>query len=124
MAGIERFEDIKAWQKGRQLCKLVYAATKVAPFNRDYALCNQMRRAAISVVSNIAEGFESQNDRTFVKYLYMARASSGEVRAQAYIALDQEYISNETFQKIRSLADETSRLIASFIRYLERSFYP
>ena len=96
----------------------MYEVTKEAPFSRDYGLRDQIRRAAVSVISNIAEGFESQSDRTFIRYLYIAKGSSGEVRAQAYIALDQAYITQETFGRIYTLASETSRLIAGFIAYL------
>ncbi|OQY13323.1 MAG: four helix bundle protein [Propionibacterium sp. 4572_24] len=97
MAKIERFEEILGWQSGRKLCNLVYDLTKKALFSRDFGLRDQMRRAAVSVISNIAEGFESQNNRTFIRYLYIAKASSGEVRSQAYIALDQKYISQDEF---------------------------
>ncbi|MBN1580093.1 MAG: four helix bundle protein [Anaerolineae bacterium] len=120
MAGIERFEDIKSWQKGRELCKIVYAATHNRPFSQDWGLRDQFRRAAASIVSNIAEGFESQNNRTFVRYLYIAKASCGEVRAQAYIALDQAYLSQTEFDTIYRTATETSRLLAGFIDYLQK----
>ena len=124
MARIERFEDIKAWQKGRELCKLMYDCSNAAQFSHDYGLRDQVRRAAVSVMSNIAEGFESQNDRTFVRYLYIARASSGEVRAQTYVALDQGYISQEVFKSIYDAACATSRMITGFIIYLSRSPAP
>ena len=119
MAVFERFEDIKSWQRGRELCRLVYSATKKGAFSRDFGLRDQMRRAAVSVISNIAEGFESQNNRTFIRYLYIAKASCGEVRAQSYIALDQDYISQEEFNAIYALASETSRLIAGLVAYLK-----
>ncbi|MGC9399742.1 MAG: four helix bundle protein [Anaerolineae bacterium] len=93
MVKIERFEDVESWKKGRELCKMVYRMTNTGKFKRDYGLRDQIRRASVSVISNIAEGFESQNDRTFIRYLYIAKGSSGEVRAQAYVALDQGYIS-------------------------------
>ena len=121
MATIERFEDVKGWEKGRELCKLVYEATNKAPFSRDYALRDQIRRAAVSIISNIAEGFEGQNDRTFIRHLYIAKGSSGEVRAQAYIAMDQAYITPEVFNEIYALSSETSRLISGLITYLEQS---
>jgi len=124
MARIERFEEIKAWQEGRELCKLVYTCSNAAPFSRDYGLRDQIRRAAVSVVSNIAEGFESQNDRTFIRYLYIARASSGELRAQTYVALDQGYINQEAFKSIYDTACATSRMITGFITYLSRSPAP
>lgn len=119
MAVFEKFEDIKSWQRGRELCRLVYSATKKGAFSRDFGLRDQMRRAAVSVISNIAEGFESQNNRTFIRYLYIAKASCGEVRAQSYIALDQDYISQEEFNAIYALASETSRLIAGLVAYLK-----
>ena len=120
MAKIERFEEIQAWQKGRELCELVYQATNKGAFSHDYGLRDQIRRAVVSIVSNIAEGFESQNNRTFVRYLYIAKASSGEVRAQAYVALDQGYISQAEFDTLYALASETSRLIFGFTTYLEQ----
>jgi four helix bundle protein len=118
VATIERFEDIRSWQKGRELCGLVYQVTGKGAFSRDYSLREQMRRAAVSIVSNIAEGFESQNNRNFVRYLYMAKGSAGEVRAQCYVALDQQYINQETFDQLHRLTTETSRMIAAFIAYL------
>ena len=120
MAKIERFEDIQGWQKGRELCKLVYQATNKGTFSHDYGLRDQIRRAAVSVISNIAEGFESQNNRTFVRYLYIAKASCGEIRAQAYVASDQSYISQAEFDALYALSSETSRLMAGFIAYLEQ----
>lgn len=121
MAKIERFEDIKGWEKGRELCKLVYEVTNKAPFSRDYGLRDQIHRAAVSIISNIAEGFESQNDRTFIRHFYIAKGSSGEVRAQAYIAMDQGYVTPEVFNQIYTLSSETSRLISGFITYLEQN---
>ena len=119
MAKIEQFEEILGWQSGRELCNLVYDLTKKELFSRDFGLRDQMRRASVSVISNIAEGFESQNNRTFIRYLYIAKASSGEVRSQAYIALDQRYISQDDFDQIHDLSTQTSRRIAGFIAYLE-----
>jgi len=120
MVRIERFEDVESWKKGRELCKIVYDMTNAGEFRRDYGLRDQIRRASVSVISNIAEGFESQNDRTFIRYLYIAKGSSGEVRAQAYVALDQGYISEEAFKSLYTLATQISRLISGFIKYLEK----
>lgn len=66
---IERFEDIQSWGKGRELCQMVYAVTNTGSFSRDFGLCDQLRRATVSIIANIVEGFESQNDRTFIRYL-------------------------------------------------------
>ena len=124
MSGITRFEEIQAWQTARELTNGVYALTKQGDFSRDYGLRDQIRRAAISTLSNIAEGFESRSDVQFINYLGMARPSAGEVRVQLYIALDQKYISSEQFQEAYELADKTSRQIANFIKYLETNPRP
>ncbi|MFM8369680.1 MAG: four helix bundle protein [Chloroflexota bacterium] len=119
MAGINRFEDIEAWKTARQLTNAVYALTNFPAFNRDFGLRDQIRRAGISVMSNIAEGFESRTDVQFINFLGMARASAGEVRAQLYIAVDQSYITEEQFNETFSIAQTCSRQIANFIKYLE-----
>jgi|SRR5690606_3478496 len=118
MATIERFEDIESWQRGREVANLVYTATRNERFSRDFALCNQIRRAAVSIVSNIAEGFERDGNKEFLQFLAIAKGSCGEVTAQLYIALDQGYIDEETFDRIRSRVDETSRMIGGMMRYL------
>lgn len=120
MAKIEHFEEILGWQKGRELCNPVYARTQQGSFARDFGLRDQIRRAAVSVISNIAEGFESQSNRTFTRYLYIAKGSAGEVRAQAYIALDEGYITQQQFDQIYALSEETGRLIGGFIVYLQQ----
>lgn len=124
MVKIERFEEIEGWKKGRELCQWVYKVTNQRAFARDYGLRDQMRRAAISVISNIAEGFESQSDQTFIRHLYIAKGSSGEVRAQSYAALDLSYVTQEEFDILYKIATETSRLVAGFIKYLETTPNP
>ncbi len=124
MSGIAHFEEIHAWQTAREMTKMIYSLTNVPGFNRDFELRNQIRRAAISVMSNIAEGFESRTDVQFTNYLGMARASAGEVRAQLYIALDQSYINEERFKEIYGLAEKCARQIAKFISYLEANPRP
>lgn len=118
MAGISRFEDIQAWQTARQLTNMIYKFTAHPAFSKDFGLKDQIRRAAVSVMSNIAEGFESRTDAQFINYLGNAQASSGEVRSQLYIALDQDYIAPEQFREAYELTDKTSRQIANFIKYL------
>ncbi|MBE0682800.1 MAG: four helix bundle protein [Anaerolineales bacterium] len=119
MPGITQFEDIEAWKTARQLTNAVYAHTNHQGFNRDFGLRDQIRRASVSVMSNIAEGFESRTDVQFINFLGMARASAGEVRAQLYIALDQKYITEEQFKETFVIAQTCSRQIANFIKYLE-----
>ncbi len=95
MATFKRFEEMHAWQSARDLVKLVYTATKQADFSRDFALRDQIRRAAISVMSNIAEGFGTGTDADFIRFLGYARRSASETQSQLYAALDQNYISSE-----------------------------
>ena len=119
MAGITRFEEIEAWKTARKLTTMIYVLGNQAGFGRDFGLRDQIRRACISVMSNIAEGFESRTDIQFINYLGMARASAGEVRAQLYIALDQGYIAEEQFKEAYALAEMCARQVAKFIAYLE-----
>ncbi|MFH1905770.1 MAG: four helix bundle protein [Chloroflexota bacterium] len=124
MTAITRFEDIQAWQTARQLTNLVYGLTNQTGFNRDFGLKDQIRRAVVSVMSNIAEGFESRTDSQFINFLGMARASAGEIRSQLYIALDQGYITEEKFKEAFALAEKCARQIAKFIAYLEANPRP
>jgi four helix bundle protein len=119
MAGITRFEEIESWKTARQLTNMVYELGNQAGFNRDFGLRDQIRRASVSVMSNIAEGFESRTDIQFINYLGMAKASAGEVRAQLYVAFDQKYITEDQFKEAYSLAQTSARQIAKFISYLE-----
>lgn len=121
MAAIRRFEDIVAWQKARELNREVYRITRGEQFARDYALRDQIRRASISVMSNIAEGYERDGNAEFRQFLYVAKGSAGEVRAPLYAALDAEYIDDTTFQRLTALACDVTRLIAGFVQYLDRS---
>lgn len=119
MAGITRFEEIEGWKTARRLTNMVYELGNQTGFNRDFGLRDQIRRACISIMSNIAEGFESRTDVQFINFLGMARASAGEVRAQLYIALDQNYITQVQFDDAFQLAQTCSRQITNFIKYLE-----
>ena len=119
MPTITRFEDIEAWKTARELTRMVYALTEQGQFSKDFGLKNQIQRASVSVMSNIAEGFESRTQAKFIDYLGHAKASAGEVRSQLYIALDLKYVSQEQFNQVFDLADKVSRQIARFITYLE-----
>jgi four helix bundle protein len=118
---IERFEDVKAWQAARVLANLVYDATAQGAFARDFALRDQIRDAAGSVMHNIAEGFEAGSDAEFVRFLKIARRSASEVQSELYLALDQKYLTAESFQPIYDKATEVKKLINAFIGYLNRS---
>lgn len=119
MSTIMRFEDIQAWQTARELTRLVYRLSDQGKFAKDFGLRDQIRRAAVSVMSNIAEGFESASQAQFIRYLGMAKGSAAEVRSQAYVALDLEYISQDESKELLDLADKNIRQIARFIIYLE-----
>ena len=119
MATVERFEDLEVWQRARRLANLIYDFTEVEVFKRDFSLRDQIRRAAISILSNIAEGFESRTQVMFIEYLGRAKASSGELRAQLYLVFDRKYISQDQFEKTVDEAHICSRQIASLSRYLE-----
>ena len=121
MAAITRFEEIESWKTSRQLTLLVYKFADQGAFAKDYGLKDQIRRASVSVMSNIAEGFESRTNVQFVNYLGHAKASSGEVRSQLYVASDLNYISQEQFSEAYELADKASRQIRRFIEYLEKN---
>ncbi|MCS4198128.1 four helix bundle protein [Salinibacter ruber] len=120
----ERFEDLRAWQTARSLTNQVYALSGKEKFENDWALKDQIRRAAISIMSNIAEGFESRTRSLFVDFLGRAKASAGEVRAQLVIARDQEYLEEGEFEKVHDRADKVSRQLHNLIQYLERSNNP
>ncbi|GIW90639.1 MAG: four helix bundle protein [Pirellulaceae bacterium] len=121
MSKIHRFEDIQAWQEARSLTKDVYAASGQGRWEADYALKGQIRRAGISIMSNIAEGIERRTDTEFARFLAMAKGTASEVKAQLYIALDQGYIDQERFNDLYERCDKVSRYLGSFIRYLRRN---
>lgn len=121
MARIERFEDLTSWQKTRELNRLVYDVTKKGAFARDFSLRDQIRRASVSVVSNLAAGFERGGDREFVQLLSNAKGSCGEMRCQLYAALDKNYLSAMEFKELYARSMEVRRLISGFMRYLRRS---
>lgn len=119
MPTISHFEDIEAWQLARELTNLVYDFTNQEKFARDFGLKDQIRRASVSVMSNIAEGFESQTQAQFIRYLGIAKASVAEVRSQLYVAIDQKYITQAEFQRAFDLSYKTLRKIVRFSAYLE-----
>jgi four helix bundle protein len=119
MSTITRFEEIDAWKTARELTRLIYALTDRGNFAKDFGLKNQIQRASVSIMSNIAEGFESRTQARFIDYLGHAKASAGEVRCQLYIAMDLSYMNEEQFKQVFDLADKASRQIYNFMSYLE-----
>ena len=121
MARIERFEDIEGWKLARRVANRVYDVSSEGVFCRDFALVNQIRRASISIMSNIAEGFERDGNKEFLQFLSIAKGSCGEVRAQLYLAADRGYLEEAVFDEISNLLIETSRTIAGLMKYLKQS---
>ncbi len=118
MSTIQRFEDIQAWQKTRELVQGIYAVTKQEAFAKDFGLKDQIRRAAVSIMLNIAEGFARRTDREFAQFLFQAHGSAAEVQAALYVALDQQYVSSEQFQKLYHQAETISKMPLTFTQYL------
>ncbi len=120
MSTFKRFEDIKAWQLARDLTKLIYNLTKDREFSKDYNFVSQIRRSAVSVMSNIAEGFERYTKKEFVQFLIIAKASAGETRSHLYAALDAKYITEEEFIKAKELCEVVSKHIWNLTNYLKK----
>ena len=117
---IEKFEDIEAWQMGRELTKLLYQFTRKEPVARDYGFIDQIRRASVSIMNNIAEGYERGSNKDFVRFLFIARGSVGEVRSLLYVASDQGYISENEFKEWHLLCRRISAAIWGFIKSLRK----
>ena len=118
MSKFKSFEEINSWQKSRIFNKKIYLVTENPNFKKDFDFVRQIRRASLSISSNIAEGFERNTDKEFVYFLYVAKASAGEVRSQLYLAFDLEYIIKEEFEILLNSVTEISKLLSGFIKYL------
>jgi four helix bundle protein len=116
---VERFEDLQCWQEARILVSSVYTAIKGSKeFQSDFRLRAQITGAAVSSMSNIAEGFSRRSNNEFIQYLFISKSSSSEVQSEAYVALDQGYITREVFDRIYELAEKVSKLTSGLISYL------
>ncbi|TKJ43982.1 four helix bundle protein [candidate division TA06 bacterium B3_TA06] len=118
---IKRFEDLEVWQLARKLVNQIYEISKKTKLSKDFGLRNQIQRSAVSIMSNIAEGFERKSKKEFIQFLSIAKASSGELRSKLYVTLDLEYLDKKTFDAAYNLCEKISRSIAGFIKYLESS---
>jgi four helix bundle protein len=118
---VKRFEDLEVWKEARRLTHIIYQLTKTEKFAKDFSLRDQIQRAAVSVMSNIAEGFERGGNQEFIQYLYVAKASCGEVRSQIYVALDQGYIAKSDSEEAIIAFRRLSGMIGNLINYLRRS---
>lgn len=121
MGTINRFEDILAWQKARELCKLTYGYTLKEDFSKDFKLVNQIKGSSGSAMDNIAEGFERGGNKEFIQFLFISKGSAGEIRSQLYRALDNNYISQKEFTEAYNLAEEVSKLVSGLINHLKSS---
>ena len=121
MSTVECFEDLRVWQEARQIVGIVYGLTKKLPSSERYGLVGQMQRAAVSTMSNIAEGFERGTTKEFINFLYIAKGSGGEVRSQAYVAFDLGCISQTECDDLVHGCETLSRRLYSFIEYLKRT---
>ena len=124
MARIENFEDLEVWQLSRRLTGKIYQVSQNGPFARDFGFCDQIRRAVVSIVSNIAEGFERRSNGQFIQFLDIANGSAGEVRAQLYIALDLGYVAKEQFDEMVKDVVAIGRMITSLVRHLRSHNHP
>ena len=115
----EKFEEIRAWQSAREVVNRIYKISQDEKFKRDYSLGDQIKRASISIMSNIAEGFSRQSGKEFIQFLFIAKASAAEVQSQLYIAMDQGYIIEKEFKEIYGKVEEIAKLLSKFITYLK-----
>lgn len=120
MAKIGQFEDLQVWQGGMDLCKHVYRLTNTDTFSKDFGLKDQIRRSAVSVPSNISEGFERDSQKQFLYFLAIAKGSCGEVRTQIQLAFELGYISEGDLEAIKTKCIDTSKQLSGFIAYLKK----
>ena len=116
---VRRFEDLEVWQIARELANMIYSLARAKPMASDFGFIDQIRRAAVSIMNNIAEGYERGSNRDFLKFLYIARASAGEVRSMLYVAVDQKYINTEEFKRSKALCVRSSQMCWGLIRHLQ-----
>jgi len=117
---VQGFEDLNVYQRARELTNRIYELTREGTFARDFGLVDQIRRASVSIMSNIAEGFERGTYAEFVQFLYIAKGSCGEVRAQTSIAFDQKYISAEIYEDLTDRCRRISGMLSNLIHYLRQ----
>src|SRR5947209_11372727 len=118
---VKVFEDLEVWKEARRLTQRIYQLTKNENFLKDFPLRDQIRRAAISIMSNIAEGFERGGNQEFVQFLYIAKSSCGEARSQLYVALDQKYLEQNKVASLLIILKRLSVMIKHLIDHLKRS---
>ena len=117
----KQFEDLLVWKDARQLVNEIYTLTKKDYFSKDFGLADQIRRSAVSVMSDIAEGFERGSNTELIQFLYVAKGSCGELRTQLIVAFDQKYICKEEMEQTKELAKKVSGMLSNFITFLKHS---
>ncbi len=115
---VKSFEELNIWKNARELVRLIYAFTKKDRFSKDFSLCDQMKRASVSIMTNIAEGFERGSNKEFIQFLYIAKGSCSEVRSLLYVACDQNYVTVDDFSKTKNECLKLSGMMNNFIKYL------
>jgi four helix bundle protein len=121
MATIKTFEELQSWQKGRELVKAFNQVVRKGNFSKDQILVNQMYRATVSIMANLAEGFERNGNKEFKQYAYIAKASAGEFRSLLYITSDGQLLTETQYKELHNLVTETGNLISGIIQYLNKS---
>ncbi len=121
MGTFQSFEEIDAWQRARELTKEIYKISKQGAFSKDFMLRDQIRRASVSIMGNIAEGFDRGGTKEFVQFLSVAKGSASEVRSHLYVALDQKYINQDEFNELSSLSKDIINMIGGLLIYLRQS---
>jgi four helix bundle protein len=120
MSGVDRFEDLIAWQKAKELARAIYQVTRRGEFAKDFGLSGQIQRASVSIMSNIAEGFERSNQGDFHRFLVIAKGSCAEVRSQLYIAFEVGYLSQIEFDRLMAQAVEVGKLVGGLRASIEK----
>ncbi|MGI8640651.1 MAG: four helix bundle protein [Pyrinomonadaceae bacterium] len=121
MATFKRFEEIQAWQKAREVTQMVYSISNNEKFAKDFSLRDQIKRAGVSIMANIAEGHGRRTSTEFANFLNIARGSAIEVQSHLYVALDMKYINQSEFDKVYAMLDEVSRMTISLAQYLRKN---
>lgn len=119
MSIAKKFEELNVWVKSKELSIMIYQVTNEERINKDFGLRDQLRRASISIVSNIAEGFERNGNKEFIHFLCLAKGSAGEIRAQLIIAYELQYISESNFTTLNEMVIEVSKMLSGLINYLK-----
>jgi four helix bundle protein len=118
---INKFEEVESWKEARVLTNNIYSVSNSDKFKSDFGLKDQIRRASVSIMANIAEGFDSASNKSFINFLNYSFRSASEVQSLLYVALDQNYISTEEFDSIYNQCSKIKSLIGGFIRYLKQT---